>query len=122
MPQSILAFVAALPVSAALKGSQLAYPVVNTVHILGLATLFGAILALDLRLLGLFASVPARPLAVILPRIAACGLAVAVLTGLLLFTVSSFDYAANAAFLVKVTLVLTGSAHALWVHASPGWR
>jgi hypothetical protein len=118
----LLVMVAGSSVAVGLKASKFAYPIVNAVHIMGLASLFGAILALDLRLLGAFASVPARPLATILPRVAACGLAVAVVSGLLLFSVNPFDYAANRAFLAKFTLVLIGALHAIWVHMSLGWR
>jgi hypothetical protein len=118
----VLAGIAASPVAAFLKTSQIVYPIVNATHILGLATLFGAILVLDLRLLGAFPTVPARPLAYVLPRIASCGLAVAVVTGSLLFSVEPYDYAGNRAFLTKVMLVLIGASHAIYVHSSRGWR
>jgi hypothetical protein len=101
----ILAFVAQSPVAQSLKSSRFVYPLVNAAHILGLATLFGSILCLDLRLLGAFRSVPAQPLARYLPRVAAFGLGVAIVTGALLFTVEPQDYAANPAFLTKAALV-----------------
>ena len=63
----------ALP--AALRASRWVYPVVNTGHILGLALLFGAILPLDLRLLGLWPRLPMRPLSRVLLPVALCGLA-----------------------------------------------
>lgn len=110
------------PLAEALAVSRYAYPVVNAAHILGLATLFGSILALDLRLLGLFSAVPARPLATALPRVAAAGLILALLTGFLLFSVQPLDYAVNRAFLAKVTLVAIGTIHALSVHRSGAWR
>ncbi len=122
MLDELLAGVAALPVATALKASIYVYPFVNAVHIMGLATLFGAIVALDLRLLGVASGVPLRPLALHLPRVAACGLAVAVLTGLLLFTVKPFEYADNRAFQVKAALVVAGALHAAVVHASAAWR
>ena len=122
MLPELLAVLASSPVPIALKTSRYAYPVVNAIHIMGLAALFGAILALDLRLLGAFASVPAHSLATILPRVAACGLAVAVASGLLLFSVNPFDYVANRAFLAKVSLVLIGALHAIGVHMASGWR
>lgn len=122
MLDDILGFVAASSLATALKASSLAYPIVNAVHIMGLATVFGAILALDLRLLGVARAVPVHPLAAWLPRVAAGGLCVAVLTGLLLFSVKPFDYVANRAFLVKVALVAAGTLHALVVHASSSWR
>ena len=63
MLETALAWIAASPVAAALKSSRYAYPVVNAVHIMGLAALFGSIVTLDLRLLGAFRTVPARALA-----------------------------------------------------------
>lgn len=106
----------------ALSASRYAYPLVNAAHIMALATLFGSILALDLRLLGVFRAVPVQPLAAVLPRVAATGLAVAIPTGVLLFSVQPFDYAANSAFLIKISLVALGTAHALWVHGTAGWK
>lgn len=122
MLDELLGILAASPVATALKASRYVYPAVNAVHIMGLATLFGAILALDLRLLGVAPRVPAGPLAVHLPPIAAAGFVVAMLTGVLLFSVEPLDYAANSAFLTKITLVASGVLHALAVHVSPGWR
>lgn len=118
----ILAFIAQSQLAQWLKSSRYIYPVVNAAHILGLGTLFGSILGLDLRLLGAFRSVPVMPLARLLPRIAAIGLGLAVVTGALLFTVEPHEYAVNRAFLIKAMLVLIGSAHALYVHRTAKWR
>lgn len=117
-----LAWVEASWFASALKGSRYAYPIVNALHIMCIGTLFGAILALDLRLLGVARAIPARPLALYLPRVAGCGLALAILTGAVLFSVQPFDYIDNRAFLVKLSLVLLGALHALAVHRSAGWR
>ena len=122
MLDAVLAAIGDSPIASALKASRHAYPLVNAVHIMGLALLFGAIVTLDLRLLGVARSVAARTLASILPRMAAIGLIVAALTGLLLFSVKPFEYAANSAFLTKVSLVAIGTTHAIAVHASAGWR
>ena len=104
-----------------LRESRYAYPLVNAAHIMALATLFGSILALDLRLLGLFQSVPAAPLARALPRVGAVGLALALAPGIALFSVQPFDYLAHPVFPVKVALIALGAAHALLVHRSAGW-
>ena len=106
----------------ALRASQYLYPLVNAAHILALATLFGAILALDLRLLGLFSAVPAQPLAQMLPKVAGSGLALAVLTGGALFSVQPFDYAAHPAMPLKLGLIAFATVHALAVHRTPAWR
>jgi len=122
MIEVALAWLETSPPAEALAASRHVYPLVNAAHILGLAALFGSILALDLRLLGAFSAMPVRPLAMALPRVAASGLALAVLTGFLLFTVEPFDYAAHPAFLTKVALVGLGTAHALLVHRSAAWK
>ena len=110
------------PLAQLMSASRYVYPLVNAAHILALAALFGSILALDLRLLGCLAKVPVQPLAVMLPKVAAGGLVCAVLTGFLLFTVEPIDYAANRAFLAKITIVAIGAAHAIAVRSSSQWK
>lgn len=105
-----------------LRASRYAYPLINAAHILALATLFGSILALDLRLLGLFEAVPVAPLARVLPRVSAAGLALAIPTGLALFSVQPFDYLAHPVFPVKLALVALGAGNALVLQRIAGWR
>lgn len=105
-----------------LRASQYAYPLVNAAHILALATLFGSVLALDLRLLGAFRAVPAAPLARVLPGVSAAGLALAIPTGFALFSVQPFDYLAHPVFPVKLALIALAAANALLLHRTSGWR
>ena len=105
-----------------LRASQYAYPLVNAAHILALATLFGSILALDLRLLGLFRAVPVQPLARVRPRVSATGLGFAIVTGLALFSVQPFDYLAHPVFPVKLALISLAAANALLLHRTGDWR
>jgi hypothetical protein len=94
-----------------LRTSWWAYPLVNVVHVLGLAALFGAILVHDLRLLGRApVEAGARDLAV---PVAATGLAVAAVSGFLLFAVQPLDYAAMQVFWVKIAAVAAGVANAI---------
>ncbi len=53
------------------------YPVVNLIHILGVATLFGAVLILDLRLLGVWRRAPLRPITTAAAPVAMAGFALA---------------------------------------------
>jgi hypothetical protein len=119
--EDILAIIAQSPGARALKSSRYVYPTVNAAHILGLSTLFGSVVALDLRLLGAFRSIPVPPLVRLLPRIAGAGLGLAIVTGALLFTVEPQDYASNPAFLAKAALVGTGTAHALYLRRTQAW-
>ena len=56
-----------------------AYGVVNLFHILGIATLFGSVLVLDLRLFGLWRRSPLAALEAPTLTFAACGFALAAL-------------------------------------------
>lgn len=105
-----------------LRTSQYAYPLVNAAHILALAALFGSILALDLRLLGLWRSIPAAPLAQVLPRVAAGGLALAIPTGIALFSVRPFDYVGHPVFPFKLALIAFAAGNALLLHRTVGWQ
>jgi hypothetical protein len=99
---------------AALRLSRWTYPAVSALHILGIALLVGAILPIDLRLLGLSRRGPdAAALATALVPVAAAGLALAAVTGAMLFAVSAREYAANPAFLAKLGLVALGALNAL---------
>lgn len=111
-----------LPLAAALRGSVVAYPLVNAAHIAALGLLIGAIVTLDLRLLGVFARYPAASLAPPLSAVAAAGLTGAVATGGLLFLVRPAEYLANPAFLLKLALVAAGIGNALAIRFSGDWR
>ncbi len=114
---------------AALEGSDVAtwlrysrwgYAAVNTAHVLGIALLVGAILPLDLRLLGLWPSVPCDALVRVLAPTAAAGLLLAATAGLLLFSVRASEYAALPLLWVKLVLVATGASAALAHHLRYG--
>ena len=104
---------------AALRGSILAYPLVNALHIIGIALLFGAIVALDLRLIGWRREAgPADRLAAQLLPVAIAGLALAIPTGLLLFATDARAYATSSLFQAKLVLIGLAIGNALWLRAS----
>jgi hypothetical protein len=106
----------------ALTASPTLYLFVNAAHILSIGILAGAILPLDLRILGFFRRFPLSVLGPFLSRAAMAGVILAMLTGMVLFTVKAPEYAANAAFLTKLGLLGGGIANALLLHAHAGWR
>lgn len=108
-------------IASALRGSRWAYPFVNTGHIVGLALLFGAILPMDLRLVGFWRSVPVAALARVLVPTAITGLAIAVVTGGLLFSVSATRYAGLTLFQVKLLLILCAVANAVLLRRAANW-
>lgn len=94
---------------AALGNSVLAYPLVNAAHVLGVALLVGGVVPLDLRLMGFWSAVARAPLQRVLTRTASAGLAVAVVSGMLLFATRAGEYAQSPYFLAKICLVLLGA-------------
>jgi hypothetical protein len=122
MPIEWLAALEQVPFVAALRNSRWTYATVNASHIVGLALLFGAIVPLDLRLLGCWRSVSIRILARILVPVAAGGLTLAVAAGLLLFATRATEYAALTLFWVKLTLIVCGIANALLLRTAKHWE
>lgn len=98
---------------AALRGSTWAYPLVNAAHLLGVALLVGAMVPLDLRLLGRWRSLPLAPLWRLLRASAAGGLMLAIAAGALLFSTDASAYAASRLFGLKMAVVAVGIANAL---------
>jgi hypothetical protein len=122
-----LAGLEAITLSRALRDSVWIYPLVNAGHLLGIALLIGSIVPLDLRLLGFWRSQSIAPLWNVLTRVAAFGLALAAICGVLLFITRATEYAASGFFLAKMAVVGTAGANALvlrWigpVRLSNGW-
>jgi hypothetical protein len=113
---------AATPFAAYLRESSVAYATLNAAHIFSIGIIIGSIAALDLRALGLFRNVPFAALALPLVDVSAAGVALAIVTGLLLFSVRPLAYAENPAFLIKVSLGALGVVNALVLRGSRSWR
>ena len=105
---------------AAMRADLILYPIVETAHILGVAVLVGAIILLDLSLLGWGRH--GRPDLLLRQAVpvAAAGLLLAATTGFALFSAQATDYIGNPVFLTKQTLILLGLANIIWFHLSPG--
>ena len=101
-----------------LRGSLRVYPAVNTGHIIGIALLIGAIIPIDLRLLGLWPKVPLVPLLRVLMRTAAVGLGLAIVCGFLLFIVKMFVVSAGLVNGLILRIVLSPHNPPQWVAAS----
>jgi hypothetical protein len=115
-------WLAALPPAVWLQQSGTAYLLMNAAHILGIGLILGAILPLDLRLMGAFPSVPVAVVGPFLSRSAALGVGLALVTGVLLFSVDPRQYLANPAFLAKVGIVALALVNVLVLHTGKGWQ
>jgi hypothetical protein len=93
------------------------YPIVEIVHLAGIALLFGSIAILDLRLLGLSRGIPVRRLAAhVLPWTAGAFLLI-VPSGLMMFIAHAHDFIQNEVFALKIGLILAAGANAAAFHA-----
>ncbi len=88
------------------------YPVVSALHIIGIGTLLGSIVAVDLRLLRILGPQFDEALSALV-RMALCGFALAATTGLLLLSVRIANYAENPFFLIKMVIVAAAGGNAL---------
>lgn len=91
------------------------YPIINTAHIAGIALLFGSIVSLDLRYLGLWKSVETAALVRVLVPVAVSGFVLALLAGGLLFTTDARKYAALPLFQFKMALITLGVLNAVYL-------
>jgi len=96
-----------------MRESAWLYPGVNLLHLLGLVLLLGAMLFLDLRLLGVARWLPLAPLYRWLSGFAAAGLLIQLVSGFALFAADAGPLAANPLLRLKLALVLLGAGNAL---------
>lgn len=112
----ILAGLESTALATTLRGSTWLYPLVNAGHIAGIALLFGAIAAFDLRLLGAWRTTLLDALSRVLVPVAMTGLIIAALAGSLLFITKAREYAASPLFQTKMLTLCIEVANALAYH------
>jgi hypothetical protein len=98
------------------------YGVVNLAHILGIATLFGSMLVLDLRLLGAWRRVPLAALEVPAFTLASVGFALAASSGIALITTNATEYLGNPFLAIKFAAIGLGVLNVIVVQFLPAWR
>jgi hypothetical protein len=103
-----------------IASSPWAYPALEVVHIVGIALLLGNLVALELRVWGVAAELPLRPLARLSLALSLAGFGLLVLSGLALFAAAPAELLASRSFVVKMGLVLFAGLNAAWFHARGG--
>src|SRR5262245_8124170 len=85
-----------------------AYGVVNLIHILGVSSLFGSVLVIDLRLLGFWRSASLASITKPTVPIATAGFAVAAMSGLCLLSTNATEYVGNPFLYIKFPAIGLG--------------
>jgi len=98
------------------------YALVNLAHIFGISLLFGAVVVLDLRLLGVWGKIPldlmARPTTVV----AGTGFVIAILTGPALLATKATEYVGNPFLPIKLIAIVLGVINIAILHRLPAWK
>jgi Family of unknown function (DUF6644) len=98
------------------------YGTVNLVHILGVSSLFGSVLVLDLRLLGLWKSIPIATITQPTVPIAAAGFVIAAFSGVCLLATKATEYVGNPFLYIKFPAIGLGMANVLVLNLLPAWK
>lgn len=101
------------------KGIELSswgYPVLEIVHILGIAMLLGNLVLLELRVFGRGKNLPVADLVRLSLGLAAVGFSLAALSGVLMFGTRPAELLSNRAFTLKMVLLFTAACNAGWFH------
>lgn len=100
----------------ALAAHPWAYPLLEVVHLAGIALLLGNLVLLELRVFGAGAVLPVAALARLSLGLVALGFALAGASGLLMFATQAQELLANRAFTVNMGLLVLAGCNAAWFH------
>jgi hypothetical protein len=98
------------------------YAIVNLVHILGVSSLFGSVLAIDLRLLGLWRTVPLAAVTKPAVPIAGIGFTLAAASGVCMLATNGTEYVGNPFLAIKFPAIALGIANVAVLSLLPAWR
>ena len=102
---------------AALNSHVWAYPALEVVHIVAIGLLLGNLVLLELRVFGMGAALPVKPLARLSLGLAATGFFMAATSGLLMFASQPEELLANRIFTLKMLLLMVAACNAGLFHA-----
>ena len=106
--ESLFAAIEGTALAQALRASRWGYAALNAAHIFAIALLVGSVVPLNLRLLGVWRSISREAVVRVLAPVAASGLALALLTGPLLFAVRAREYSGVGFLQLKLALIAVG--------------
>jgi len=98
------------------------YALVNLAHIFGISLLFGAIVVLDLRLLGVWSKIPLDLMAKPTTIVAGTGFAVAIVSGPALLATKATEYIGNPFLPIKLVAIVLGVINLIVLHNLPAWK
>lgn len=113
MNDALLQWLSDTFISNAMRNIFWLWPAMENLHFLGLSVMFGALLAIDLRVLGIAPAIPMRGAMKLIPLVF-IAFAVNLMTGIAFVLADPWRYFFNLAFQWKMGLILLAGANALW--------
>jgi len=110
--QELANWLESTPINAFVLGYAWTWPTLETLHFVGLCLLIGAILIMDLRLVGLERTIPLAAVHRLVP-VAIIGFGINLITGILFCFGDPHRYFINISFQLKMVLVLLAGLNAL---------
>jgi len=101
------------PLGDAVREIPWLFSVSEAIHFIGLSIMAGALLIIDLRLLGFIRQADHRTVEKLIP-VAIAGFALNLISGVTLFTSDPYMYWPNPVFKLKMAFVLIAGLNALW--------
>ena len=109
----------ATPLGTAIRESPFAYPMIESIHVLGITLLVGTVSIVDLRLLGVVMKrEPVSDLVKQVLPVTWCGFVIMIVSGLLLFWAKAEQCYANPIFRFKLLLLLLAGLNPLIFHST----
>ena len=123
MVPEFLAWLEASALGVLMRGTGVwTYGIVNLGHILGISSLFGSVLILDLHLLGVWRRVPLAGLSRATVPVAKVGFALAAVSGISMLSANATEYIDNPFLAIKFPAIGLGLINVWVLSRLPGWR
>lgn len=110
----------ALSLSTWVRTSTFAYPAIEIVHLVGIATLFGSLVLVDVAVMTGRRRPALETWALSVLRATIAGFVLALLSGALLFSARATEIGVNRVFWAKMALLMLAGANAWWFHRKNG--
>ena len=123
MPESALYWLERSALGEFMRTSSLwIYPLVNLLHIFGIAALFGGAAIIDLRLIGLWRRAPLAAISEATVPVATAGFVLAAFTGVILLATKSTEYIGNPYLFIKFSAIFVGLINVGLLNRSAAWK
>jgi hypothetical protein len=106
-----------IPAITFLRESAWAYPILEIIHIVGIALLLGNLILFEVRVLGAGKAIDLNALARLALPLSVLGFMLAAMSGLTMFATQALELLNNSAFKWKMLLLAIAGGNAAWFHA-----